>query len=256
MALLFAARRRKHNNTRWTQVAAPLEAPQQRALLIHHSSVPMWLETGKKKSKQRSFCQANSRETERRTIWSSLREFKKLRRQLQGKRHIKIELCVKLSLLRLFHVYRVVQNRRSALSLSLLGTNGFHVKAKNERFTAASSRRQNLKYKNFTPSFGRLRQNIAPKSVPHLQHDYFSSFNQLNHWFVALPLTLPSSNLKLPNNGSTKEVYRPFDVCLTSAIFVKRRSPSAVFWLAGASRATDVVQFPISLPRDLLTSRL
>ena len=46
------------------------------------------------------------------------REFKKLRRQLQGKRHIKIVLCVKLSLLRLFHVDHVVQNRRSALSLA------------------------------------------------------------------------------------------------------------------------------------------
>ena len=46
------------------------------------------------------------------------REFKKLRRQLQGKRDIKIELCVKLSLLRLFHVYHVVQNRRSALSVA------------------------------------------------------------------------------------------------------------------------------------------
>ena len=47
-----------------------------------------------------------------------IREFKKLRRQLQGKRHIKIELCVKLSLLRLFHVDHVVHNRRSALSLA------------------------------------------------------------------------------------------------------------------------------------------
>ena len=60
----------------------------------------------------------------------------------------------------------------------LLGTNGFRVKAKKKRFTAASSRRrQNLKYENFPSSFGRLRQNIAPKSVPHVQHDYFSSFN-------------------------------------------------------------------------------
>ena len=59
---------------------------------------------------------------------------------------------------------------------------GFHVKAKSERFTAASLRcRQNLKYENFTSSFGRLRQNIAPKSVPHVQHDYFSLFNQSNH---------------------------------------------------------------------------
>ena len=47
-----------------------------------------------------------------------IRELKKLRRQLQGKRLIKTELCVKLSLLRLFHVDHVVQNRRSALSLA------------------------------------------------------------------------------------------------------------------------------------------
>ena len=81
----------------------------------------------------------------------------------------------------------------------LLGTNGFHVKAKNERFNAASSRcRQNLKYENFTGPFGRPRQNMVPKSVPHVQHDYFSSFNQSNHWFVALWLALLSSNLKLP----------------------------------------------------------
>ena len=46
------------------------------------------------------------------------RELKKLRRQLQGKRLIKTELCVKISLLRLFHVDHVVQNRRSALSLA------------------------------------------------------------------------------------------------------------------------------------------
>ena len=47
-----------------------------------------------------------------------IREFKKLRRQLQGKRHIKIELCVKLSLLRLSLVDHVVHNRWSALSLA------------------------------------------------------------------------------------------------------------------------------------------
>ena len=63
----------------------------------------------------------------------------------------------------------------------LLDTNGFHAKAKNERFTAAGSRcRENLNYEHFTLLFGRLRQNIAAKSVPHVQHDYFSLFNQLN----------------------------------------------------------------------------
>ena len=81
----------------------------------------------------------------------------------------------------------------------LLGTNGFHIKVKSERFSATSSRcRQNLKHENFTSSFGRLRQNIAAKSVPYVQHDCFSSFNQSNHLFVALSLTLPSSNHKTP----------------------------------------------------------
>ena len=66
--------------------------------------------------------------------------------------------------------------------IRLLGTNGFHVKAKSEAFSATSSCcRQNLKYENFTLSFGRLRQNIAVKSVPHVQHDCLSSFNQSNH---------------------------------------------------------------------------
>ena len=78
----------------------------------------------------------------------------------------------------------------------LFGTNDFHAKAKNERFTAAGSRcRLNLKNENFVSSFGRLRQKIVPKSVRHVQHDYFSSFNQSNHWYVALSLL--SSFLKL-----------------------------------------------------------
>ena len=80
----------------------------------------------------------------------------------------------------------------------LLDTNGFVVKAKNERFTAAGSRcRQNLKYENFMSSFGRPRQKVAPKSVPYFQDDYSSTFNQSNHWFVVLLLPLPSSFLKL-----------------------------------------------------------
>ena len=98
----------------------------------------------------------------------------------------------------------------------LLATNGFRVKAKKERFTAASSRcRQNLKYENFPSSFGRLRQNIAPKSVLHVQHNYFSSFNQSNHWFVALSLTLQSSDLKLPNSSFCSPT-----ICLVHRIIV------------------------------------
>ena len=56
------------------------------------------------------------------------REFKKLQRLLQRKRHIKIQLCVRFSILRLFHVDHVVQNRWSALSLAWY--EGFSCKGK------------------------------------------------------------------------------------------------------------------------------
>jgi len=51
-------------------------------------------------------------------LGSLIGEFKRLRRQLKRKRDLKIKLCVKLSLLRLFHVGHLVQNRRSALLLA------------------------------------------------------------------------------------------------------------------------------------------
>ena len=93
-----------------------------------------------------------------------VREFEKLRRLLQRRRHIKIELCVRLSVLRLFHVGHVVQNRRGALSLAWHQCR-FHAKTKNEGFTAAGSRfRQNFKYEDFTSSFGRLRRKLLQKA--------------------------------------------------------------------------------------------
>ena len=56
----------------------------------------------------------------------------------------------------------------------------------------------NHKFGNFTLSFGRLRQRIVIKCVPHVQHDYFSSFNQSDHCFLVSSLPLPSSLRKLP----------------------------------------------------------
>ena len=68
-----------------------------------------------------------------------MREFMKLRRLLQQKRHTKIELCVRLgSMLVTLHKLGEVHFRS-------FGTNGFYVKKENERFTAEGSRcRQNL----------------------------------------------------------------------------------------------------------------
>ena len=76
----------------------------------------------------------------------------------------------------------VTEYETGEVHFCLLGTNGFHVKAENEKFTAAGLRcRQNLEYENFTSSFGGLREKIELKSVLHMQHDYFSSLNQSNH---------------------------------------------------------------------------
>ena len=75
-----------------------------------------------------------------------MREFKKLRRLLQRKRHIKIELCARLRVLRLYHVAHLY--KISEVYFRLLGKNGFHLNEENERFIAAVARcRQNHKSK-------------------------------------------------------------------------------------------------------------
>ena len=45
---------------------------------------------------------------------------------------------------------------------------------------------QNFNCENFTSSFGRLSQKIAPKSASHVQHDYFSSFIQSINAMIGL----------------------------------------------------------------------
>ena len=49
---------------------------------------------------------------------TATREFKKLRRLVQRKSHVKIELYFRLSVLQLFHIGHVEGNRRSVLSLA------------------------------------------------------------------------------------------------------------------------------------------
>ena len=74
----------------------------------------------------------------------------------------------------------------------LIGTNGFHVKTKN----AGSRCRQNLKYENFTPSFARLRQNIAPKGRTCSTINFPHSTNQIMICDVVVAVA-SSSNRKL-----------------------------------------------------------
>ena len=112
-----------------------------------------------------------------------------------------MELCVGLSGLRLFYVGNVLQNRRSALSLAW--HEWFPCKGKEWKVyccgLALSSEPQRWK---FHVVIWQTTSNIAPKSVAHVQHDYFSSFNQSNRSFVPLSLPLLSSFLKLPIIGS------------------------------------------------------
>ena len=77
---------------------------------------------------------------------------------VQRKHDFKIELNGRLSVLRPYQVSHVVRNRPSVLLLAW--HEWFSCKGiKNTRCIAAGSRcRQNLKYENFTSSFGRLRQ--------------------------------------------------------------------------------------------------
>ena len=49
---------------------------------------------------------------------------------------------------------------------------------------------ENLKFRNFTLSFGRLRQRIVLKCVPHVQHDYFSFFNQSDQFFSGVVVSV------------------------------------------------------------------
>ena len=138
------------------------------------------------------------------------KELEKLRRLLQQKCRIEYNFALGLSVLRLIPVGHVLQNRK--VSFYLIGTIGFHVETKNEIFAAGGSCcRQKLKCWNFRLSCGRLRQEIAPKSVPHVQHDYFSSFNQWNHWFVML--SLPSSFLKLSSYNVITIQRAPWNNC-------------------------------------------
>ena len=148
---------------------------------------------------------------------------------------------MRLSVFRLFRTGDVVQNRRSAL------LHVWHERLANEEWKiychrfALSAEPQIWKY----TSFGRTRQNTAPKSVPRVQHDCFSSFNQSNPWFVALLLPLPSSFLNeltflfisetnfwillLSRNSSTKSWKKNFSNTIYVEIYYEAGEPPAVW---------------------------
>ena len=47
-----------------------------------------------------------------------------------------------------------------------------------------------------------LKLDISPcRRVPHVQHDYFASFNQSDHCFLGSSVSLPSPLLKLSNDA-------------------------------------------------------
>ena len=114
----------------------------------------------------------------------------------------------------------VTLSQISELSFHLTGTNSFYVKEESERFsTVGSPCRQNINFDNFTSSFGRLRQEIAPKSVPHEQNDYFSSFKQSCLLLMTLSLPLLLSFLKLSFEKLRRQLQRKRQI--TIELFVR-----------------------------------
>ena len=108
-------------------------------------------------------------------------------------------LCVRLSDLRSFHVGHVAQNRRKVLSLAW--HEWFSCKGREWKIVCCAFALSKI-------SFDRLRQKVARKSALHVQHDYFSSFNQSYHWFVAL------SFLKLPHSKTRDDKTKEYIVYL------------------------------------------
>ena len=86
-------------------------------------------------STQRSVTQKFRSLMECRSAVYGIREFKRLRRLLRRKRHIRIELSVSLSVLRLLMFVSLYET--GEVHFCLLGTNDFHVKAESKNFTAA-----------------------------------------------------------------------------------------------------------------------
>lgn len=93
------------------------------------------------------------------------REFKKPQLLLQLKLHIKIELFARCFSIIPCHV---VQNRQIALLVAQM------VYRQMQRMKEFSHCPQNLKYEKSMSLFGRLHPKIAPKTVLHMWHDYFS----------------------------------------------------------------------------------
>ena len=80
-------------------------------------------------------------------------------------------------------------------------------------------------------SFGRLRQRILLKCVPHVQHDYFSPLNQSDHCFLASsrPLPLLSSLLKIIQN--IVRLFHPLFFTVPQYFYVRLTKPSWIVFL-------------------------
>ena len=112
---------------------------------------------------------------------------KQQRRQQQRKRDLEINIWEMVTIL--WYCFFLASFIVDTARCKWTGGSAVEENIGNERFTVVFSRcRLNLKSGNFKLSFGRLCQRIGLKCVPHVQHDYFSSFNQSDHCFLASSL--------------------------------------------------------------------
>ena len=106
---------------------------------------------------------------------SSIRDLYKLQRLLLRKCHLKIDHWVVRFL--------VISSQIGEVSFYLLGGNGFHVMAENQRFTAVSLRcRQKIKCENCTSSFGRLQQKACRTCIMRILNHSTNQIRYLWHY--------------------------------------------------------------------------
>ena len=73
--------------------------------------------------------------------------------------------------------------------------------------------------------------------MPHVQHDYFSSFHQGNYCFEALSLPWQSSILKLPNIDNKRKRDGKMMNCLSSPKGYLGTNYRTTSWIARVTEA-------------------
>ena len=137
----------------------------------------------------------------------------------------------------------VTLNEIGGVSFHLNSTSGFHVKVENEIYRCLLAFLSEPQVRKFHVVVWQASSTIAAKSVLHVRHDYFSSFNQSVISFICgVGNAVASSLLKLHNNRSGTRQARTKRFFFSNLVYPVRRLGSCNFY-------TTIRQFPYKVFR-------